>query len=93
MPFAVEELRSAPGHIVGPTWQVTKDGSWHLPKKTLGWEIIDWMTEHLKSPDGSDDEPFLPTPEQARFLLWWYAVDDAGRYAYRSGVLRRMKGW
>jgi len=88
-----EDLRSAPGHIVGPTWQVTKDGSWHLPKKTLGWEIIDWMTEHLKAPDGDDEDPFLPTPEQARFLLWWYAVDSKGRYAYRSGVLRRMKGW
>jgi phage terminase large subunit-like protein len=89
----LEDLRSAPSHITGPTWQVRRDGEWHLPIRTLGWAIIDWMTTHLKAPDGDDDEPFMPTFEQARFLLWWYAVDFTGRYAYRSGVLRRMKGW
>lgn len=87
------DLRSAPSHFIGPTWQVTRDGSWFLPNKTLGWAIIDWMTEYLKAPEGDDDEPFMPTFEQVRFLLWWYAVDSRGRYAYRSGVLRRMKGW
>jgi hypothetical protein len=44
-------------------------------------------------PGGEDDETFIPTDEQARFLLWWYAVDDNGRFSYRNGVLRRMKGW
>lgn len=87
------DLRSAPSHITGPTWQVRRDGAWHLPRMTLGWQIIDWMTEYLKAPEGEDDEPFMPTFEQVRFLLWWYAVDARGRYAYRSGVLRRMKGW
>lgn len=89
----LSDLRSTPSHIIGPTWQVRRDGAWHLPEKTLGWEIIDWMMEFLKAPEGDDDEPFMPTFEQTRFLLWWYAVDSRGRYAYRSGVLRRMKGW
>jgi len=89
----VEDLRAAPSHVSGPTWQQNKDGTWHLPKKTLGWAIIDWMAEYLKSPEGDEDEPFLLTFEQARFILWWYAVDERGRYAYRGGVLRRLKGW
>lgn len=89
----LSDLRSAPSHTIGPTWQVRRDGGWHLPKMTLGWAIVDWMTEFLKAPEGDDDEPFMPTFEQVRFLLWWYAVDSRGRYAYRSGVLRRMKGW
>ena len=36
---------------------------------------------------------FLPTDEQVRLLLWWYAVDDKGQYTYREGVIRRLKGW
>lgn len=26
-------------------------------------------------------------------MLWWYAVDDTGRFIYRKGVLQRLKGW
>lgn len=89
----LSDLRSAPSHVIGPTWRVRRDGAWHLPRWTIGWQVIDWMTEFLKTPEGDDDEPFMPTFEQVRFLLWWYAVDSRGRYAYRSGVLRRMKGW
>ncbi|AKF14177.1 terminase [Mycobacterium phage Luchador] len=36
---------------------------------------------------------FLPTDEQVRLVLWWYAVDDRGQYVYREGVIRRLKGW
>jgi phage terminase large subunit-like protein len=36
---------------------------------------------------------FLPTDEQVRLLLWWYAVDENGQYVYREGVIRRLKGW
>lgn len=35
---------------------------------------------------------FLPTDEQVRLVLWWYAVDDKGQYVYREGVIRRLKG-
>lgn len=69
------------------------DGSWYLPEKTLGWDVIEWSAEVLLQPDGPNSgQPWQWTPEQARFLLWWYAVDDYGRFAYRRGVLRRMKG-
>lgn len=87
------DLVPMPSHFIGPTWQTRRDGSWYLPERTLGWAIIDWITQYLKAPEGTEDEPFMPTFEQARFLLWWYAVDKRGRYVYRSGVLRRMKGW
>ena len=87
------ELAPAPAHVIGPTWQKTIDGKWHLPEKTLGWQLINWMAAYLNQPNGPDaGKPFLPTLEQARFLLWWYAVDENGRFAYRKGVFRRMKG-
>jgi hypothetical protein len=89
----LSDLRAQPSHEIGPTWQRNRDGSWHLPKMTLGWKIIDWMAKYLKAPEGEPDDPFMLTFEQARFILWWYAVDHRGRYAYRGGVLRRMKGW
>lgn len=76
---AVEPVR------IGPTG---------LPQHTLGWAALSWCMEYLLQPDGPDaGEPFELTDEQARFLLWWYAVDERGRFLYRSGTLRRMKGW
>ena len=89
------KLLPAPSHIIGPTWRrLADDSGWYLPEKTLGWEILNWMAEFLTQPNGPDaGQPFLPTLEQARFLLWWYAVDERGRFTYRKGVLRRLKGW
>lgn len=86
-----DDLLPAPAHFIGPTWRKRSDGSWYLPDKTLGWQILNWLATYVKSPQGGG--PFIPTLEQARFLLWWYAVDDQGRFVYRAGVLRRMKGW
>lgn len=88
------QLLPAQPNIVGPVWRKTQDQSWWLPEQTLGWGVINWLANYVKSPGGEHaGEPFMPTLEQARFILWWYAVDDDGRYAYRAGVLRRLKGW
>lgn len=88
------ELAAAPPHIVGPTWRRLTDGSWYLPEYSLGWGVLNWLAEYVKSPGGeSAGEAFLPTLEQARFLLWWYAVDEHGKYVHKEGVLRRLKGW
>lgn len=74
----------------GPTWARNPDGSWKLPAKTLGWEIAGWCAEYLLADDGG---PWKFTPEQLRFVLWWYAVDEySGRFKYRTGVFQRMKG-
>lgn len=89
-----DDLLPTPPHIVGPTWQRLTDGSWHIPDRTLGWGILNWWATYVKTPGGDNAGTlFMPTLEQARFVLWWYAVDEEGRYAYRNGVLRRMKGW
>ncbi|APC43163.1 terminase large subunit [Mycobacterium phage Phaded] len=106
------ELAPSPPHIVGPSWQRTVDGNWHLPEKTLGWGVLAWMAEYVNTPGGHDDPNrlrmliemsemgiainelmFIPTDEQVRLVLWWYAVDDKGQYVYREGVIRRLKGW
>jgi hypothetical protein len=61
---------------------------------TLGWGIADWIEGYLLQPDGDlAGEPFRLTDEQLRFILWFYAVDEHGRFLYRRGVLRRAKGW
>ena len=76
--------------VLGNTWKTRGDGAWHLPAKTLGWQILGWCSSYLKNEDG---DAWRFTPEQARFILWWYAVDDRGRFLYRTGVLQRLKGW
>lgn len=73
---------------IGPTW--TAD----LPAKTLGWQVLAWTAEYLRQPDGPDaGKMWRYTNEQARFILHWFALDEHGRFAYRYGMLRRVKGW
>jgi hypothetical protein len=80
--------------MTGPTWCKTVEGQWYLPERTLGWQVLNWVAEFVLTPGGDHaGEPFMPTLEQARFVLWWYAVDEFGQFTYRNGVLRRMKGW
>ncbi|WP_144721224.1 terminase [Cellulosimicrobium sp. TH-20] len=76
---------------IGPTWKRTGDGGWLLPERTLGWQVLGWAAEFLSGADGTGR--FKATPEQARFILWWYAVDEHGEFIYRTGVLQRLKGW
>lgn len=62
--------------------------------KSLGWQAAAWVEEFLGQPDGDTaGGPYTLTREQLNFLLWWYAVDAAGRFRYRRAVLRRAKGW
>lgn len=61
---------------------------------TLGWGVADFIEGYLLQPDGDNaGDPFRLTDEQLRFVLWFYAVDDRGRFIYRRSVLRRAKGW
>ncbi|WP_159795666.1 terminase [Puerhibacterium puerhi] len=76
---------------IGPTWQRNPDGSWKLPEKTLGWQIIGWCATRIRDLD--DESKFWKfTPEQMRFLLWFYAVDANGRFIYRKACMQRLKG-
>ena len=75
----------------GPSWQ-TDGEDWLLPERTLGWELAAWASSHLANPNDSDS-PWEFTMEQLRLLLWWYAVDERGRFLSRRGVVQRIKGW
>jgi phage terminase large subunit-like protein len=61
--------------------------------RTLIWSILQWQLEYLLQPDGPDaGQPWRYTPEQLRFLAWFYAIDERGKFAYRRAVYRRVKG-
>lgn len=74
---------------IGPTWQWDPVSGWALPEATLGWDCLAfagrWFTHKGK--------PWQYTAEQARFILWYYAVETTGQPVYHSAVLQRLKGW
>lgn len=74
---------------IGPTWQHDGD-SWLLPELTLGWGCLSWSSYWLTARRG---KPWTWTPEQARFLLHYYAIDQLGDPLYHSAMLQRLKGW
>lgn len=64
-----------------------------LPKHSLGWEVLWWMSENLLQPNGPHaGKAFIPTEGQARFVVWFYAVDEEGRWLYNRAVRRLAKG-
>jgi hypothetical protein len=87
---------------LGPTWD--KDPTWDgprdpegyiLPHLTLGWQVIAWGEANLLSDETDEYDkplPFKLTNEQLRFVLWFYAIDETGRFLYREVVLQRLKG-
>lgn len=72
---------------LGPTWQY--DDGWLLPERTLGWDFLAWCGMWLRGKRG----PWAFTAEQARFILWFYALDEQGQFECHSAVLQRLKGW
>jgi hypothetical protein len=61
--------------------------------QTLGFDVLAWAEEYLAQPDGVyAGDPWQWTPTQARIVLWWYAVDDEGRWLYRRGQIVLPKG-
>lgn len=89
--LSIEEVEDLEHLFYGPTWKTDEtDTAFVLPKYTIGWQVLEWCAEYLQSADGG---PWRFTMEQARFVLWWYATDERGRFVYRTGVLQRMKGW
>src|SRR5690606_8836609 len=62
---------------IGPTWQW--DNGWVLPEITLGWNRLAWCGYWLR---GKGRKPWVFTPEQARFILWYDALDENGDHLY-----------
>ena len=64
-----------------------------LPELTLGWGVIQWVADNLVHPNGDRKGlPFKLTREQVRFVLWFYAVDESGRWLHNRAVRRLAKG-
>ena len=74
---------------LGPSWRKGADGKFILPEKTLGYECLRWCYKYLQH----KGKPWQFTPEQARLVLWWYAVDEDGAFRFSTGVIQRVKGW
>ena len=72
---------------IGPTWQW--ENGWLLPEHSLGWGVLAWCGLWLRDKTG---QPWQFTPEQARFTLWFYALDDDGDFLHHSAVFQRLKG-
>ena len=61
---------------------------------TLGYDVIDWISEYLAAPDRGDYEPFLLYPEQEDFVLRYYELNPrTGKRRFRRGVISRPRGW
>jgi len=64
-----------------------------LPELTLGWGCIAWITDNLVHPNGPrKGKPFRLTESQVRFILWFYAVDEHGKWLHNRAVRRLAKG-
>lgn len=63
--------------------------------KTLGWGVLNWCSTYLAHPDSDPNEgkPWTFYPEQALFILRFYAVDENGKWVYERAVLERPKKW
>ncbi|GAA0632232.1 terminase [Kutzneria viridogrisea] len=85
-----------PALLDPPTAQPVRIGPDGYPPwdRTLAEPILQWQLTYLRQPDGPNSgDPWRMTAEQLRFVCWWYAIDEFGRFVYRRAVLRRMKGW
>lgn len=64
-----------------------------VPALTLGWEVVHWASKYLRHPNGPRaGKRWQFIDSQVRFLLWWYAVDEEGRWLFHHGVRRLAKG-
>lgn len=61
---------------------------------SLGWQVADWMSEFLASPDQTDGASFEVTREQLEFLVRLYELDpQSGERVKHRAVLQRPRGW
>lgn len=64
-----------------------------IPELTLGYEALMWAGTYLRHTNGMRaGKSWEFTREQARFVLWFYAVDETGRWLFDRGDRRLAKG-
>lgn len=60
---------------------------------SAGPEVLSWAEVNLVQPDGDNaGEPWRWRQTQARFVSWWYALDEDGNYIWRRGQVVLPKG-
>lgn len=66
---------------------------WDPRVLTLGWGVIQHANRWLVQPNGPmAGRAWTPTDSQARWLLWWYALDESGGWLFHHGARRLAKG-
>lgn len=64
--------------------------------RTLGFGVLEWCSDWLVNPDiyspGGRGARWVYRPDQAHFVLAFYAVDKTGRWVYRRAYRERAKG-
>lgn len=75
---------------IGPVWDWAPGRGWNLPEYSLGWDVMAWCGFWLNGPGG---DPWRFTAEQARAVLWFYAVEPGGGFTFDHHVVQRLKGW
>jgi hypothetical protein len=76
-------------------WPTDPDERVALARSSLGPALIDWSEGRTERPGlihYMTGQPWRWTNGQKRFLILWYALDESGRFLYRSGVKRGAKG-
>ncbi|MBA3783425.1 MAG: terminase [Nocardioides sp.] len=76
-------------------WPLDPDRRMALVRSSLAPALIDWSEGRTERPGlihYMTGEPWRWTVGQKRFLILWYALDESGRFLYRSGVKRGAKG-
>ena len=64
-----------------------------IPKLTLGWEALAWAAKYLRHPNGiRAGQKWKFTKGQARFILWFYAIDEQGNWLFYEAHRRLAKG-
>jgi hypothetical protein len=64
-----------------------------LPRLTVGDAALAWAMRWLVQPNGPRAGlPWRPTDRQAAWTLWWYAVNEDGRWLFNHGARRLAKG-
>jgi Terminase large subunit, endonuclease domain len=59
--------------------------------RTRGWDVLAWSNRYLPSPS-DPSQPLVLSDEQARFVLEFYELDEAGGYRYRRALWEGAKG-
>jgi hypothetical protein len=61
--------------------------------KSAGPDVLAWSEETLVQPDGDQaGDPWRWRQSQARYISWWYALDEDGLYLWRRGQVVLPKG-